>query len=226
MKILVSTAMSVDGFIDDRSPKRLVLSGPEDSEDVLRVRARCDAILVGAGTIRRDDPALVTRSDALARRRLVHGLPEDPIKITLTRSGDLGRDAAFFRLGQGTKIVYCPASRASDLKQRFGSLATIVPIADERLDVGAVADDLQGRGIRRLLVEGGTSILTAFFAAGLVDELRLAIAPFFAGVEGGARFVDPASFPHSPARRMKLAGVRRLGDTAVVRYRLDRVGRT
>lgn len=56
MKVTVSTAVSADGYLDDRSPDRLILSTPEDWAEVHRLRAACDAILVGAETIRRDNP--------------------------------------------------------------------------------------------------------------------------------------------------------------------------
>lgn len=59
MKVIVSTAVSSDGYLDDRSPDRLILSTPEDWAEVHRLRAACDAILVGAETIRRDNPSLL-----------------------------------------------------------------------------------------------------------------------------------------------------------------------
>ena len=59
MKVTVSTAVSADGYLDDRSPDRLILSTPEDWAEVHRLRAACDAILVGAETIRRDNPSLL-----------------------------------------------------------------------------------------------------------------------------------------------------------------------
>jgi 5-amino-6-(5-phosphoribosylamino)uracil reductase len=72
------------------------------------------------------------------------------------------------------------------------------------------------------MVEGGAEILTQFLSAGLADELRLALAPLFVGREDAPRFVKPATFPHSPDRRMTLRGVRHVGDMAVMHYELER----
>ena len=73
MKVTVSTAVSADGYLDDRSPDRLILSTPEDWAEVHRLRAACDAILVGAETIRRDNPSLLVGDEVLRRERTRSG---------------------------------------------------------------------------------------------------------------------------------------------------------
>ncbi|HST64632.1 MAG TPA: dihydrofolate reductase family protein [Mycobacteriales bacterium] len=75
--------------------------------------------------------------------------------------------------------------------------------------------ELAGRGVARLLVEGGASVHTAFLAAGLADELRLAVAPVFVGDPAAPRLLGPAALG-----RARLLGAGALGDTAVLRYGL------
>jgi 5-amino-6-(5-phosphoribosylamino)uracil reductase len=206
MHVILSCAMSLDGYIDDDSDRRLILSGPADLDRVDALRASCDAILVGAGTIRADNPRLLVRS---AERRLARehtGRPADPMKVTLTSSGDLDPGAAFFTAGTGPKLVYVPDS---GLAHRLPAAATVVVTAG----LPALLADLARRGVGRLLVEGGTAVHTTFLASGLADELRLAIAPILVG--GGTRFVDPAVFP---AGRLRLLGVETVDDMAVLRY--------
>ena len=88
----------------------------------------------------------------------------------------------------------------------------------ETLDFAAMLDDLGSRGIRRLMVEGGGNVHTQFLAAGLADEIQLAVAPFFIGDPGAPRFVNRAALPDGPGSRMTLAGVEAVGDVAVLRY--------
>src|SRR6185436_10054282 len=107
--------MSADGFLDDTSDRRLLLSNVEDFDRVDEVRAGCDAILVGAATIRRDDPRLVIRDPA---RRAARDTP-DPVKVTVTRSGDLGPDRQFFTTGEAPKLVYAPAPLVARLAARL-----------------------------------------------------------------------------------------------------------
>ncbi|MGH3213717.1 MAG: RibD family protein, partial [Trebonia sp.] len=86
---LLSCAVSVDGCLDDASAERLVLSGPEDLDEVDKLRAAADAILVGAGTIRADNPRLLVRDPARVVRRVAAGLPPHPLPVTVTATGDL-----------------------------------------------------------------------------------------------------------------------------------------
>ena len=69
MNVYASVALSGDGYMDDRSPRRLILSTPADWRDVMRLRAWADAILVGAETVRRDDPSLTVRDEAFRRQK-------------------------------------------------------------------------------------------------------------------------------------------------------------
>ncbi|MEE2046656.1 dihydrofolate reductase family protein, partial [Nocardiopsis tropica] len=85
---ILSCAISVDGRIDDTTPERLRLSNEADFAEVDELRAGCDAILVGAGTLRADDPRLLVRSPALRARRRGEGRTENLLKVLVTRSGE------------------------------------------------------------------------------------------------------------------------------------------
>lgn len=216
--VLLSVAASVDGYIDDAGPRRLVLSNEADLDRVDEVRAGCDAILVGATTLRRDDPRLIVHSARRRAERTAGGLPAHPLKITITARGELDPGLRFWHHG-GDKLVYCPDPVVPGLRARLGDLAEVAG-AGARIDVGAVLDDLGRRGVRRLMVEGGGTVHTQFLTAGLADELHLAIAPFFVGDPAAPRFVNAGDFPHGPGQRMTLAEVRAVGDVALLRYLL------
>lgn len=213
--VLLSVAVSLDGCIDDASPQRLILSGPEDLDRVDDVRAGMDAILVGPGTIRADDPRLLVRSDARRAERVRRGLPPSPAKVTITRSGQLDPRAAFFHAGDGEKLVYAASGARAALAERLGPTATVVD-AGEPPDLRAVLADLAARGIARLMVEGGTAMHTLFLAAGVVDELHVAVAPVLVGAVDAPRFVGPGRFPPG---RLRFVDVRPVGDVVLLVYR-------
>ncbi|GAA2300158.1 hypothetical protein GCM10010402_68640 [Actinomadura luteofluorescens] len=215
--VLLSCAMSADGYIDDATPERLRLSSTADWDRVDAVRAGCDAILVGAGTVRADDPRLLVRSAARREQRVARGLPPDLTKVTLTWSGDLDPGARFFTTGGSPKLVYAPTGTAGALATRLAGLADVVDAGDP-LALDAVLGDLAARGVRRLMVEGGGGIHTLFLTADAVDELHLVVAPFFVGDPSAPRFVRPGVFPQSPERPMRLQEATRIGDLALLRY--------
>lgn len=214
--VLLSAAMSVDGYLDDASPERLLLSGPDDFDRVDELRAGSDAILVGGNTLRRDNPRLLVNSPDRRSGRLRAGQPEYPLKVTLSGSGDLPRELNFWHTG-GERLVYTGTAARDRLAAELAGLAEVVATGD-RLDLGAVLDHLGARGVRRLMVEGGSSVHTQFLAEGLADELQLAVAPLLVGQPAAPRFVGPAGFPGGPTRRMRLLGTRTVGDVVLLRY--------
>jgi 5-amino-6-(5-phosphoribosylamino)uracil reductase len=213
--VLLSCAMSLDGYIDDTSEQRMLLSNAEDIDRVDAERASCDAIMVGATTVRRDNPRLLIRSSDRQAERVAHGLPPHPAKVTVTSSG-FDPALAFFTT-DGDKLVYCPTSAVEKIRTGVGDRATVVD-AGEPVDFRRILDDLGGRKVRRLMVEGGSTVLTRFLTLGLADEIHLAVAPFFVGQDDAPRFVTPGSFPQDARHRMTLADVLRIGDMVVLRY--------
>lgn len=221
--VLLSCAMSVDGYIDDTSSDRLLLSNDDDFDRVDCQRALADAVLVGASTIRLDNPKLLVRSADHRAARQERGLSVSPAKVTITGSGSLDPQASFFTAGgaEVAKLVYCASPAVQAARDRLSTApSTSIIDAGSPLDLVAVLTDLAARGIRRLMVEGGQNIHTQFLAAGLADELQLVIAPFFVGDPGAPRFVGAAAFPWDSGHRMELAEARQIGDVALLRYLL------
>ena len=206
--VLLSVAVSLDGHIDDRGTERFPLSNAEDFDHVDRMRAESDAILAGAETLRRDNARLLVYSDERRARRIADGKPEFPLRVVVTRGGQLDPELRFWHCG-GARLVYTATTPT-----------TVDHLAETKTfsDFSEILDDLGARGVRRLMVEGGTSIHTAFLAAGLADEIRIAVAPMLIGQATAPRFVNPAEFPGGPARRFHLEDVTKLGDVAVLRY--------
>jgi 5-amino-6-(5-phosphoribosylamino)uracil reductase len=221
--VLLSCAMSVDGCLDAPGPLRLVLSGDADLDRVDAERAEADAIMVGAATIRRDNPRLLIRSAARRAARIARDLPEHPARVTLTASGDLDPGARFFAPAGAGAVVYCAAPQAPKLQFRLNELALVIAVPPP-VGLVAVLADLSRRGVHRLLVEGGARLGREFLAAGLVDELALSVAPFFVGAAAAPRFAGPAVYPHGPGRPMHLAEVRQLDEVVLLRYLLGEDG--
>jgi 5-amino-6-(5-phosphoribosylamino)uracil reductase len=218
--ILLSCGMSIDGYLSGVTDQRLLLSNDADFDRVDGVRAASDAILVGAMTVRRDNPRLLVRSATRRDERSSRGEPPSPVKVTVTRGGQLDPCAQFFVAGDAEKIVYCASPAAGEADARLGRVATVVDAGDP-VDFAWLAEDLAGRGIERLMVEGGGTVHTQFLTAGLADELHLVVAPLFVGDSRAPRFVGDGRFPWSSDRRAVLAEVRPIDDVVLLRYALS-----
>jgi 5-amino-6-(5-phosphoribosylamino)uracil reductase len=213
--VLLSCATSADGYLDDASPERLILSGPADLDRVDAVRAGCDAILVGAQTVRKDNPRLLVRDPRRSARRAARGLPPHPARVTLTATGDLDPGARFFAPG-ALRLVYCATPALTRARTRLGDSAVLIDAGDPA-SLGFILSDLAERGVARALVEGGAHVLGEFLAAGLADELNLAVAPFFVADPAAPRLDLPGPGSRGP---MTLAETRRVGEVALLRYLL------
>ena len=237
--VLLSCATSADGYLDDASPRRLILSGPADLDRVDEVRAGCDAVLVGAQTVRKDNPRLLIRDPRRRARRAARGRPEHPARVTLTATGDLDPQARFFAPG-ALRLVYCATPAIGRARERLGNSAVLIDAGDP-LSLDLVLIDLAERGVLRVLVEGGARVLGEFLARDLADELNLAVAPFFVADPAAPRLnlprcasgpalaaappspgLDPNTItsPNFPDSPMTLAEVRRVGEVGLLRYLL------
>lgn len=218
--VIINAAMSLDGYLDTASPPRLALSNAADFDRVDEIRSHSDAILVGARTLRLDNPRLLVRSEERRSRRETEGLSPSPWKVTVTATGDLDPQAQFFTTGHTEKLVYCPRSAVRGIRDRLGDRAAVVGLGDDVIMADLVSD-LNDRGVRTLLVEGGGTMITQFLASDLVDELQLAIAPFFVGDRRAPRLIGDGTFPWNPDHHAPLAEVRHVGDMVLLRYALS-----
>ncbi len=214
MEVIVSAAVSSDGYLDDCTPRRLVLSCEEDWAEVHRLRASCDAILVGARTVRNDNPSLVVRDAGLRAWRECVGMGPDQTKVTITGSGDLDPDARFFTEGPGARkiVVTVPAVRER-LLRRLPAGVTVVAL--ERITARGIVEALEQSGVRSVMVEGGARTIGMFLGEDAVDSLRLAVSPATVDDVRAPRFPD---FGRLPFEGRAAKAIRRVGDIEVYEY--------
>lgn len=181
--------------------------------------------MVGAQTVRADNPRLLVKSAARRQRRVAAGLPSSPQRVTISATGDLDPGGRFFAAEPAPPLVYVPDAVALRVARRLAGVAVVVaaPVSagEGRLELGWLLADLVARRIDRLMVEGGATVLGQFLAAGLADEFQLAVAPVFVADPRAPRLLagGPAG---SLAGRMRLDTVSQAGDMAILHYRPGR----
>ncbi|WP_186777852.1 dihydrofolate reductase family protein [Streptomyces salinarius] len=212
--VLLSAAVSLDGYLDDTGPERLLLSSPADFDRVDEVRASVDAILVGAGTIRADNPRLLVNSAERRAARVAAGQAEYPLKVTVSGGGELDPAARFWHTG-GEKVLLTTddgARRARGLG--IGAdVVSLGPVLDWRAALEYLHDR---RGVRRLMVEGGGTVHSQLLQQELADELQLVLAPLLVGDPAAPRLFGPGAYQGG---RLALVGTRRIEDVVLMRYR-------
>ena len=174
-------------------------------------RAAHDAIMVGAGTVRADNPELTVR----------HVVGRNPLRVVPTNDGDLPPDSHILRDGQPT-VLAVPDDLPSDVAARLAHGAvTLMRCGPGRVDLGLLMAGLAARGVRSLMVEGGSRLLAALFASGLVDRIVIKHIPVIAGrlpgQAAGAPFLDSAD-SGLPLSRWHVVDWRVIGGVGVSVY--------
>ena len=217
---LLSCSVSLDGYLGDQTP-RLALSNEADFDRVDEVRASCDAIMVGAVTVRTDNPRLLVRSQARRDERTARGLAAVADEDHRDRAGGPRRalELLHHRRGREARLHLEPRgwptpARGSGRWRRSSTAAGACGCAGSARTSPTAASE-------RLMVEGGGVVHTQFLADDLVDELQLVVAPFFVGDSSAPRFVSDGRFPWNAGRRATLAEVRQIGDVVLLRYALS-----
>jgi riboflavin-specific deaminase-like protein len=198
---------SLDGFIATRSGDSRFVTGQANLVHLHRMRSLCDAVVIGAATIAIDDPQLTTR--------LVPG--PNPLRVVIDPQRTLGDHYRVFSDGAAPTLLACGASRLGPVAQGSGGpprhgRAELLGVPEDGLglDLTALLAALRVRGCARVFIEGGGQTVSSFLAAGLVDRLQIAVAPFLIGDGRPAiRLRPPALLGDCarPARR-----VYRMGD--------------
>ncbi|MFC8221945.1 dihydrofolate reductase family protein [Streptomyces sp. NPDC057362] len=212
--VLLSAAVSLDGYLDDTGPERLLLSGPADFDRVDEVRASVDAILVGAGTIRADNPRLLVNSAERRAARVAAGQAEYPLKVTVSGGGELDPAARFWHTG-GEKVLLTTDDGARRARE-LGIGADVVSLGPVLHWHAALEYLHDRRGVRRLMVEGGGTVHSQLLQQELADELQLVLAPLLVGDPAAPRLFGPGAYQGG---RLALVGTRRIGDVVLMRYR-------
>jgi 2,5-diamino-6-(ribosylamino)-4(3H)-pyrimidinone 5'-phosphate reductase len=221
--VYVNMAMTADGKITSALREYPELTSRHDRANMDRLRADADAILVGAGTLRADDPPLHVRSEALRALRRTLGKPDGLDRVVVSARLDLAPDSRFFDDAHGGKRIVATVEDApSDRVAALGRLAEVWRHGRGAVDLRAVLRRLRECGVERLLVEGGGETNWALVRDDLVDELHVTVAPWLLGGRDAPTMLEGPGFPMADRRALRLADVRRIDDELYLRYAVVR----
>ena len=208
--------MSADGKIATRNGDSRI-SSPDDLARVHRLRSRADAILVGANTVRRDDPLLTVR-------RARGG---NPVRVVLDPRGTIPPRSRLLRTAGRVPTIIAVSGSISraGLRRLEGLPVEVVSSGRARISARGLLAKLAARGVKTLLVEGGGDTNWEFVRAGLFDRLVVAVSPRIIGGAGAVSLVQGAGFPSvGRSARLRLDRVQRMGDELVLHYSRDARG--
>lgn len=192
-----------------------ILSGTADGVLLHELRSLCDVLLVGAGTIRAEGYGPIRVTEEQRHGRAARGQSEVPRLAVLTRSLDLDLTRPVFTGATARPLVVTTERASAERVRAAADVADVVVAGDADVDLALALQELAARGMPKVLSEGGPHVLAAMFAADLVDELCLAVAPV---VTAGGELRITAGPPLPEATRMHLAQVLEKDEFLFLRY--------
>ncbi len=221
--VYINMAMTADGKITSAAREYPRFTSERDRNNMDILRARADAILVGAGTIRADDPSLLVRDDGIREYRRSLGKQKGPMKVLVTAGAAIGTDYRFFSEDDGGERLVATVEEAPEHKlAAFEGKAEVLKIGRGAVDLPALLAELKRRGVGKLLAEGGGEMNWQLIDNGLVDELFITVAPSLLGGRDAPTAVEGEGFTMERQIRMRLLEMRREEDEIFCRYEVIR----
>ena len=211
--VFVNVAMTADGKIDSIRRKGAAISSSADKARVDQLRATSDAVMVGGRTLINEDPRLTIRSATLRRLRLDQGLEENPAKVGILSVANIDLQGRFVTSGPARRLIYTTLRTPSETLTRLEKAGLQVLVQKgQGIDLRRVLRSLYALGVRRLMVEGGGTLIAGLLRLDLVDELMIYLAPRIFGGASAPTLADGPGFLPARSPALKLISVNKLDD--------------
>lgn len=205
--VFINCAMSADGKIAQPSGKQMKISGEEDLKRMYSLRNKSDAVLVGVGTILSDDPKLTVKEKYVKN-------PKQPIRIVLDTNCRTPKDAEV--VNDVTKTIIFVGS---DCNKKFGNNVEVIKCKTTKenlISLVYLLDFLFKRGIKKLMVEGGTKVISNFLKEGLVDDFYIYVGSMIIGGKNTPKLVND----DCKDIKLKFVETKKIGPGILLHYRL------
>ncbi len=221
--MIVNVAVSADGKLSTRERRQVRISGSADFDRVDELKAGSDAIMVGIGTVLADNPSLTIKSDERIAGRRREGKPDHPVRIVIDSMARTPPDAKILHKGPGKRIIAVSGKAPADRIDQLSQYASVIRTGEEQVDLPGLFVILKSRGIHRLMVEGGGTLIAGLFAAGLVDELSMFVGNMIIGGSDAPTLADGTGwFFEEDFPRLSLIGITPLDEGIHIRWNVAR----
>jgi len=208
--VILNAAMTLDGKIATHAGDSRI-SSEADLIRLHKLRAKMDAVMVGAGTILADDPSLTVRR--------VKG--RNPIRVVVDGKARIPVNARIMNPSAKTIVAVSKLAEAKKIKQLAATGAEVMAFKGKEVDLRSLLERLHKMGIKKLLLEGGSTLNWKMIERSLVDEVQVSVAPKIVGGEKAKTLVGGTGFQSvKGGTQLKLNKISRVGSDILLTYRL------
>ena len=221
--VTMNMAMTADGKITSVQREEPKFTSRRDKRTMDRYRAEADAVLIGAGTLRADDPPLHLRDAEMKAYRASLGKPPELLNVVVTASARLDPAGKFFTSPHVAGRIVATVERApSERREALAAVADVWVLGEERVDLPELLRRLKARGVERVLVEGGGDLNWGFVLDDLLDELYVTLAPAMLGGRDAPTICEGEGLLMAGRRKLELLSAEVVDGEIFCRYRVVR----
>lgn len=224
MFVAINMAVSADGKITTQAREPVRFGSMHDRDHMDALRAEADAVVIGAQTLRDDNPHLLVRSEAIFAQRQKSGKKNQPCSVVVSHRGEIPTQRHFFTDAVPQCLVVLPENAPAASLARLPTHCTIWRLGAEKVDPVRLLQKFAEHGMQHILIEGGGELAFAFLAADVVDALYLTMTPYLFGGREAPTLVEGPGWRMADAQRLALCSVRQVGDEVFLHYRVLRRG--
>lgn len=217
--VFINAAMSADGKIATIDRTQTRISGKRDLERVDSLKAECDAIMVGIGTVLADNPSLTVKSKKHRGKRMSTGKDENPLRVVVDSKARTPVDADILDKGVGKRIIAISQQAIVEDVGKLGEKADVLVCGRDEVDLKKLLYVLWQNGVRRVMVEGGARLNWSLLSQQLVDEIYTYVGNMILGGETAPTLVDGPGFGERDAPvKLELLRVEKLDEGVLLKW--------
>jgi 2,5-diamino-6-(ribosylamino)-4(3H)-pyrimidinone 5'-phosphate reductase len=217
--VFINAAMSADGKIATIDRTQTRISGKSDLERVDALKAECDAIMIGIGTVLADNPSLTVKSKKNRGKRVSTGKDENPLRVVVDSKARTPVDADLLDKGVGKRIIAISQQAIVEDVGKLGEKADVLVCGSAEVDLKKLLYVLWQNGVRRVMVEGGARLNWSLLSQQLVDEVYTYVGNVILGGETAPTLVDGPGFGDRDAPvKLKLLRIERLEEGVLLKW--------
>lgn len=206
--VFLCTGMSLDGKLSNYKKEQIDICTDDEKKFREDYKIIADAVMVGGNTLLQDDPALTVKTRERQRKRVKLSKPPEPIKVgVISNANNLKIRGDFFDRGNALKVIFTTAQTSKKRLDELKKKAQVYVLGNKMVNLKRAMTILCKLGVRRLIVEGGGTLIFSLLKENLVDEINLKIGNLIVGGKSSITFVEGRGFDKITAKRVKLIKV-------------------
>lgn len=219
--VFLSTAMSLDGKLSNYKKEQIAISTDGDKEMMYEHRIISDAVMVGGNTLIQDDPKLLVKTKERQGRRMRLGKAPEPIKVGIVSNADkLKPNGDFLGTGDTLKVIFTTTQTSKKKIEQLKKKAQVYVLGKKIVNLKKAMSVLYDLGIRKLMVEGGGTLIYSLLKEGLVDEINLKIGNLIIGGQNSVTFVEGKGFDKLNVQKIKILELTKKPNCLILRAKI------